>query len=46
MREQDEHLDEIQAIALRLKEHTEDITNEVDSQQGMIRDLGHGIDKT
>lgn len=46
MREQDDHLEEISQIALRLNEHAKDINVEVGNQQGMIGQLGQSIDKT
>lgn len=44
--EQDQHLDEINEIAGRLKIQGKEISKEIDKQAVLVRDLDHEVDQT
>lgn len=44
--EQDQHLDEINEVAEKLKIGQKNIHEELNKQEGLINDLGVGIDET
>lgn len=44
--EQDQHLEEINEVADRLKIGSKNINNELTKQEGLIKDLDQGIDDT